>query len=296
MLAKQERDHRCDVVMPRIRRRRPVGQTVDEQLRERHGGQRGAEQEGAGQRRCQKGDVEDVGSGEEGGDDRSWIREQRLHHAPRRASDRGEPLVEGALLTAERGNDHLEADERPGQARSGDREPLPAMIACEPVPDAERGERETHELAGRENEDRADEEAPRRSLSRNQIAKRKSGIASVTGWKASSAVHASQGYARYVRASRAATRFRAEMAASEPEDGERTESARHDLNRRQRQRGRRRASREAQAARGSDRRGSPGGSSALRAPSVISSGRPWAVLHTACTMFPRSKRASWKSR
>ena len=32
--------------------------------------------------------------------------------------------------------------------------------------------------------------------------------------------------------------------------------------------------------------------------SVVSSGRPWAVLHTAWTMFPRSKRpvqkASWR--
>ncbi len=29
--------------------------------------------------------------------------------------------------------------------------------------------------------------------------------------------------------------------------------------------------------------------------SVASSGRPWAVLQTACTMFPRSYRANWKS-
>ena len=39
-----------------------------------------------------------------------------------------------------------------------------------------------------------------RSPSRNQIAYRKRGIASVTGWIGSLALHASQGYARYASA------------------------------------------------------------------------------------------------
>ncbi len=129
-----------------------------------------------------------------------------------------------------------------------------------------------------------------RSESRNQTQKRNSGIANVTGWIDAAAVTAATGMrGTRARAGRRLSPIRDACARA------RTPAARR-ATRPRSARARVRAATARRATTGASR--TRNGSTWLPsrvisspvAPCVVSSARPSAVLQTACTMFPRSKR------
>ena len=218
---------------------------------------------------------------------------QRPDDALRRAADVVVEAEEDAVLAGERRNDDVDGDERPREAGERDRSApasrrprasayqIPSPTIGSPISSpvdiaSSRAERRTGRAARCRGTRRRRGRAGSRTSPDGSRRPRSSRPTDTRGTRA--------------RAAPAAARSRdgagpSQNTGSAPSDDDR------DLRERERERRGPDASRAARAARGTDRRARRGARSARRSRrGSISSGRPCAVLQTACTMFPRSNR------
>ena len=117
------------------------------ELRKRDEREARREHEQTAQRNGQENDVEDVVAVRHLRDDREWIRHSSTKNPGRRAADLLVVPVEQAVATEERGHDDGQGDCRPDEPGAGDDRPCATPTARECVPEAERRDRERHELA-----------------------------------------------------------------------------------------------------------------------------------------------------
>ena len=281
-----------------IGHRAEVREPVREKLRQRDGREARREHEEEQERKPEPDEIGDVVRLERARRGSTPGSVKSIRTTPvRRAADLVVEAVEDAARRRENvRHDDVDGDERPRRARErrstapASRRPARARTRC---PSAAIGSPMSSPVDIASSAQTAN--GTSRSVSRNQMQKRKSGIANVTGWIDAAALVADPRVREVAEREEPGRRARSRGAAGRA----RTRAAR---------RARRRRSARSASASGDGQITHSGASSARNgstwpprrticspvAPCVTSSGRPCAVLQTACTMFPRSNRPSRK--
>ena len=291
----QKRDHRSHAVVARVRHRAEVREAVGKKLRERDRGKPGRQHEEEQERKTEPDQVRDVVPLHESPQHRAGIREERAGHSTGRAAHVVVEAEVGAVGAGIPRHHEVDRDERPGGAEQRDRGTVAPLSVRERVPDAERRDRQAHELSRGHRDQRAQGERPqalgvekpdaeeverdreRHGVDRRARARRRPRV------RRDTQARAERQHSRSRDAGDRARR-RAALPATRPRSA--------------RTRARAGSPRRARAAQAATRNGSTWAPSrTICSPdtaSVTSSGLPCAVLHTACTMCPRSNRPSRK--